>query len=306
MRIFGIGPDSGPFYIPALVVYNKLYAPISFIIDTGADQSLISYVDALKLGIDFSKSKEEVLVVGIFGQTRLHLLRDVQLGFLTNNRKDPLYLLHLPQMGVVVESQALWLPSILGVDVLRNFSLHFDLKQKLMYLQTEDVHAAAVKTKDLLAKLDEQELAKRYSYLGYPNEFVKNLCMYLDNKLRAFFPKDRPQKELEVEHEVEKLLIARDYEYKKQAMSFQFSSKVYRPDFVFESERTVLEIKLCKSDRREKEIIDEIGSDITAYKSKFDHLVFLVYDLGIISNPVKFKHDIERTHSNTLLLIVQG
>ena len=304
MRILGIGRESGPFFFPAFLAYKKHTAIIEFIIDTGADMSLLSHVDAVRAGIDFSKLKKKSMVAGIGGISQIRLLKDVVLTFQTNDREKPLYVVRLPQIAVSSESR-IPIPSLLGIDFIRNFSLHFDAKHKLMYLETEEVSREAMTTKAFLARLDEQEFAVLHSYMSYPNDFVRELCLFIDNKLPAFFPRGSPQEEKQVEDEVEKLLMARDYRYTRQDVSFEFSGKAYKPDIIFQPEKTVLEIKLCKSQRRASQIIDEIGSDIVAYETKFEHLIFIVYDLGFIKNPFKFKNDIENRHPNTILLIVK-
>lgn len=308
MKIIGIGKESGPFFIPAAIIPEQLNKVgfVNFIVDTGADESIISYADAVRIGIDFSILKERTMSYGIGGGISAHLLKNVMLLFETDDPKNPVYPIKLDRIEVLPEQSGLYLPSILGIDVLSKFSLHFDNKSKLMYLESIDREAKGVSSEIILAQLDKQDFEKRYSYKSYDNEFVQNLCLYIDNKLRAFFPRDRPQQEQEVEDEIEKLLIARNYEYVRQGISFAFASKVYRPDIVFKGESTVLEVKLCKSPKRERQIIDGIGSDIVAYKSRFDHMVFVVYDLGVIRNPLMFKSDIESNNSNTLVLIVQG
>ena len=44
---------------------------------------------------------------------------------------------------------------------------------------------------------------------------------------------------------------------------------------------------------KEKELIDEINADIKAYKTRYEKLIFLIYDLGFIRDVEKFKQDIE-------------
>lgn len=171
-----------------------------------------------------------------------------------------------------------------------------------MYLKSKK--AKALSTHAALAKIDREKFAIRYNYVNYKDAFVRELCLYIDNTLRAFF-RDRPGSEEEAQNELEKLLIARNYEYERESPSFEFAGKKYKPDF-FESHKTVLEIKLCNNGQKSKKIVDEIGADIVAYTTRFEHLIFVIYDLGFIRNPTKFKGDVERNHPNLVVLIVQG
>jgi hypothetical protein len=62
-----------------------------------------------------------------------------------------------------------------------------------------------------------------------------------------------------------------------------YSTKRYIPDFTFDSLGLAVEIKLCNRPGREKEIIDEINSDIVGYQSSYERILFVIYDLGFIS-----------------------
>lgn len=302
----GIGTESGPFYVPVYLTSTELpdVYPIFFAVDTGTDTSIISPGDALKLGIDFSKLKRSITALGIGGQVNVYILKNVVLIFKTDSQKKPFYTLKLDKILVLGKAQTEYekaFPSLLGLDVLSAFSLQFE--KKFMYLKSKE--AKALPTPAALAKIDREKFALRYNYVNYPDRFVRELCLYIDNTLRAFF-RSPPSYEQEVQNELEKLLLARNYEYEREGPSFEFSGKKYKPDFVFESCKAVLEVKLCNSSQRSKEIVDEIGADINAYMTRFKHLVFLIYDLGFIRNPTKFKADIERNHPNVVVLIVKG
>jgi len=305
LRILGTGTEQGPFYVPVYLASAELpyVHPIFFAVDTGTDTSIISPADAGRLGIDFSKLKQSVVALGIGGKSNFYTLNDVILIFKTDSRKKPFYLFKLDRIHVL-EGRTDYekaIPSLLGLDVLKDFSLQFE--KKLMYLKSKK--AKALSTHAALAKIDREKFAIRYDYVNYSDAFVRELCLYIDNTLRTFF-RDRPGSEEEVQNELEKLLIARNYEYERESPSFEFSGKKYKPDFVFESHKTVLEIKLCNNSQKSKKIVDEIGADIVAYMTRFEHLVFVIYDLGFIRNPIKFKGDIERNHPNLVVQIVQG
>ena len=113
----------------------------------------------------------------------------------------------------------------------------------------------------------------------------------------------KPKKEKDVQDVIQIMLTSRGYVFKREKPRIPYSNKEYIPDFSFEDLDAVLEIKLCKTDKGEKEIINEINSKIPAYKTKFSNITFLVYDLGIIQNTDSFRKDIERNDPRIKVLI---
>ncbi len=45
---------------------------------------------------------------------------------------------------------------------------------------------------------------------------------------------------------------------------------------------------------RAKEIIDEINADIPPYKTRYENVIFVIYDLGFIRDVTEFKGSIEK------------
>ena len=60
------------------------------------------------------------------------------------------------------------------------------------------------------------------------------------------------------------------------------------------------EKKITKSDF----IISEINDDIIAYKTKYENLVFVVYDLGMIRDVNRFKSSLE-ANEHVIVIIVK-
>ena len=50
---------------------------------------------------------------------------------------------------------------------------------------------------------------------------------------------------------------------------------------------------------------DEINADITAYSTKYERLLFVVYDLGVIRDEAEFRRDIENAGANIKVVIVK-
>ena len=66
-----------------------------------------------------------------------------------------------------------------------------------------------------------------------------------------------------------------------------------------------IEVKLIKDKNRKSKVIEEINSDITAYQKKYEHILFIVYDLGTIRDEIEFKRDIEANERNSVIILKQ-
>ncbi len=125
------------------------------------------------------------------------------------------------------------------------------------------------------------------------SEIIKILFL-IERKLRATIRKI-PTYESEIQDALENLFIGvgLNKEFSREKETIEYSSKSYIPDFTFKRINTILEVKLCKTADKEKRIISEINDDIVAYKTKYENLIFVVYDLGMIRDIFRFKSSLE-------------
>jgi len=65
-----------------------------------------------------------------------------------------------------------------------------------------------------------------------------------------------------------------------------------------------VEVKLCSRSEREKELPKEINDDILAYQTKYQNLLFIVYDLGYIRDADRFCSSFEE-HENVTIRVVK-
>ena len=115
----------------------------------------------------------------------------------------------------------------------------------------------------------------------------------MERKLRKTI-REEPASERVVQDAIETLFIAADVEYAKEIDRVEYSSKAYVPDFTLKKIDLAIEVKLCNTAKREKEMIAEINDDILAYKQAFGNLLFVVYDVGQIRDVEKFKRHFEQ------------
>ncbi len=116
--------------------------------------------------------------------------------------------------------------------------------------------------------------------------------------------REPPNHEREVQDAFENLLIGAGLDYSRESEAIEYSSKTYRPDFVLHGNNLVVELKLCNRGGREKEIIAEINDDILAYQQKFQSLLFVIYDCGVIRDVDRFTSSFE-AHKNVIVRVVK-
>src|SRR6266568_3376884 len=120
--------------------------------------------------------------------------------------------------------------------------------------------------------------------------------------LRASIFED-PKREREVQNVVEVMLRSRGYDYRREIVRIPYSSKTDIPDFTVEVLHLALEVKLCDSSIRVKELIDEINADIPPYQTRYKNVIFVIYDLGFIRDMTEFKGSIENNLNVHVIII---
>ena len=160
----------------------------------------------------------------------------------------------------------------------------------------------------LIAAIDylkDRELNEVYSVKDTGTEASLTLkVLYLaEQKLRKVI-RDKPEKERQVQDEFENLLIGADIPYGREVDSIEYSSKTYTPDFSLMGISLAVEVKLCSREEREKELPEEINDDILAYQTKYQNLLFIVYDLGYIRDKDRFCGSFE-DHENVTIRVVK-
>jgi hypothetical protein len=124
-----------------------------------------------------------------------------------------------------------------------------------------------------------------------------------EQKLRKVI-RDKPEKEKQVQDAFESLLIGADMPYGREVDSIEYSSKTYSPDFSLMKISLAVEVKLCSREEREKELPAEINDDILAYQTKYQNLLFIVYDLGYIRDMDRFRKSFEE-HENVTVRVIK-
>lgn len=135
-------------FVQALVIckFPLVERAITFLVDTGASYTTILDKDAKRLNInyrDLEPQAEDDWARGIGGPVETYIMREVQLKFLSEDRRRVLWERTLPQVHVLTHPKERYeqireMPSLLGMDFLRDFCVVVDAPNGIAYLETRD------------------------------------------------------------------------------------------------------------------------------------------------------------------------
>ncbi len=143
--------------------------------------------------------------------------------------------------------------------------------------------------------------AKRES--GTEASLILKILHLAEHQLRKVI-REKPDGEKQVQDAFENLLIGADIPYGREVDSVEYSSKTYTPDFSLSKIDLAVEVKLCNRSEREKELPEEINDDILGYQTKYQNLLFIIYDLGFIRDIDRFCGSFEE-HQNVTVRVVK-
>ncbi len=111
----------------------------------------------------------------------------------------------------------------------------------------------------------------------------------IERALRPSFRDTKPTLEKEVQDAIENILNALGVKFTRDREVTSVAGKAFKPDFIIEEIDLAVEVKLAKPGHGVAKIQEEINADISAYKTKWKNLLFVIYDLGVIIDPYKFQ-----------------
>jgi hypothetical protein len=145
------------------------------------------------------------------------------------------------------------------------------------------------------------------SQLGLKADEITSLKDFLQANLRRMVLRTPPKKERDVQDLVEQALILRGLskglDYDRETGRVKVSIKEAVPDFILPRLGLALEVKLSKDAAKSREIVDEINADIKAYGKGYANMLFVVYDLGTITDEDQFKRDLEAADNVAVIVV---
>ena len=132
-----IGATRRPFlYCDFEILGDPGVGPVSieFLVDMGADRTLLSPIDADNIGIDVSKLKMGRRSVGVGGEMSTRVVESR----LTTQGYSTLLTLHIPEARLPI-------PSLLGRDFMANFGLFIEERTgRVFFFDEEEINGLEI------------------------------------------------------------------------------------------------------------------------------------------------------------------
>ena len=125
----------------------------------------------------------------------------------------------------------------------------------------------------------------------------------VERALRPSFRRGQPTCEKDVQDAIENILNTLGVVFVRDKEVAPTGPKASRPDFTVEAMDLAIEVKLAKKGHGAATIQEEINADITAYKTKWKRLMFVIYDLGMIDDPRQMICENQRLFGISILII---
>jgi hypothetical protein len=121
--------------------------------------------------------------------------------------------------------------------------------------------------------------------------------------LRLAFQSGPPERERDVQNAVEVILRSLAVVFTREQESSAIGPRGFTPDFVVSSEDLAIEVKLATPKHLAGPIQEEIAADVSGYSVKWRRALFVIYDLGVITDPDRMREENMRKFGVTLLII---
>lgn len=148
-----------------------------------------------------------------------------------------------------------------------------------------------------------EHLGKETGLISLPRKETVDIVSAIERSLRPAFRSGPPVSEKAVQKEVETILNALGVLFTREQDSAPVGPRAFKPDFVLPGLDLAVEIKLASPTHGESTIQEELTSDIAAYQTRWRHVVFVVYDNGVIADPDKLRRDNMRLFGVTVIVV---
>ncbi|MGH7786562.1 MAG: hypothetical protein ACRERC_06820 [Candidatus Binatia bacterium] len=125
----------------------------------------------------------------------------------------------------------------------------------------------------------------------------------IERALRPSFRRGPPTSERDVQDAVEDILIALGVESVRDKEVVQVGAKAFKPDFTVPDLELAIEVKLASATHSPAAVQEELSADTAAYLTHWTHALFVIYDLGAITDPVRLRRDNQRKLGVSVLVV---
>ena len=125
------GNTSGRPYVEGRIFFPRfgLRGDVSFLVDTGADASLLNPGDVVRFGVDFDLLRGHSESVGLGGSIRSFV---EPVWVLFTNSASAVHVYHIDVAIAPVQTDAFDIPSLLGRDILDRWRMVYDPEMGLL------------------------------------------------------------------------------------------------------------------------------------------------------------------------------
>ena len=134
-----------------------------------------------------------------------------------------------------------------------------------------------------------ENLYRNTGFINLSKHEVIDIENAINRALRPSFREKQPSSEIEVQDAIENILNSIGISFSREKENSVVGQRAFIPDFVVNDLDLAIEVKLATQKHDTSAIQEEITSDITAYKTKWKHILFIIYDNGVIIDPYKFR-----------------
>ena len=124
----------------------------------------------------------------------------------------------------------------------------------------------------------------------------------IERALRPAF-KQPPANEKAVQDVIETILQSLGMSYHREKERAAVGPTTFIPDFTLAELNLAIEVKLTNEKHSAADAQHEIAEDITAFRTKWPHILFVVYDCGVISDPEQLRRENQKLFGVRVLVV---
>jgi hypothetical protein len=124
----------------------------------------------------------------------------------------------------------------------------------------------------------------------------------IERALRPAF-KEPPETEKQVQEAIATILRALGIDFHREKERAAVGPTTFIPDFTVEELSLAIEVKLAKPGHPEAQVQRELAQDVTAYRTRWNHLIAVVYDCGVISDPEQLRRENMKHFGVTVVVV---